>query len=84
MAVGTVQGNRRGMPVAVKEAALQRVEVVFQRRESLLALKWKDNDKVASGERVLLWRDHCIMQIWIYSSACSPMNLINFGHVYLL
>lgn len=43
---GTVRKNRRGLPLAVTNAKLKKGEIVFRRKNQLLALKWKDKRDV--------------------------------------
>ncbi|XP_049958237.1 piggyBac transposable element-derived protein 4-like [Schistocerca serialis cubense] len=45
-AVGTVMRNRRGLPQEFKQNKLRRGEIVFKRKNSVLALHWKDTRDV--------------------------------------
>ncbi|XP_047111958.1 piggyBac transposable element-derived protein 4-like [Schistocerca piceifrons] len=45
-AVGTVMRNRRGIPQEFKQNKLRRGEIVFKRKNSVLALHWKDTRDV--------------------------------------
>ena len=45
-ACGTVQKNRKGLPIAVSSAKLKEGESVFRRNDALLALKWADKHAI--------------------------------------
>lgn len=47
LCAGTLRVSRQGVPLAVKNAKLARNEMVFRRRDNLLAMKWHDKKVVA-------------------------------------
>ncbi|GBL86956.1 PiggyBac transposable element-derived protein 4 [Araneus ventricosus] len=46
LAAGTVMKNKKELPVAIKSTTLKKDDIIFRRREHLLAIKWKDSRDV--------------------------------------